>query len=397
MKYDKTVAIVNWDESLHNFGDMILIDCASYLVNGGGDTSRRMDFGKLNWSIPFKIFNKIFCPLLRFSESFGYNNCLRGRIHYFLKSFWYSIYLDKYYEVQLRGCHAVITAGGAPLKCQTQDEGFYLERLLKVAKDKNLPVMINAGAIEEKINEDDIRFIRLFRRLKSSTVRCITTRNNDIEIVKHYLPSTDITFGAVADTAFWIPETYEIIKDSSSDIIGINLVRENICSDYNTTNLSNEGLFRLYKRIIEELDNRDYRWVLFSNGISQDLEFGKKLCKQIGVDWQKAILPTAKSTREYVEQVSGFKAVISGRMHSAITAYALDIPVVAFVWSKKMRNFADGAGIGEMFLDEKSISGEALVNSLEKAIRYPRSIGEEQKRKKALIKSHIDAFLSENI
>ena len=391
----KKIMVIGWDKSLNNMGDIILIDATSWLIQQAGsfDVSR-MDFYVPQWSIPFKVFDKIWQVLLEASDKyFGWRNDTKGKIHYYLKDIWYTLLLDSYYKSNLNGYDAVITSGGGTLKYQTQDHSYFTEHLVKIANQKKIPVMINAAGIEG-VDTEDIRFIRLSQRLNNSTVKCVTTRDDISSLRKLYISNSGIDVDMVADPAYWIPEVYCTEKSNTSECIGINLVRDNIFSDYDRVGLSNENLYKLYESIIEQLTYKGYKWKLFANGIDKDYEFGRNLCSRLGLSLTEKILPVARTTKEYVEQVSSFKAVIGGRMHATITSYVLNIPVAAFVWSVKMRYFADYANIGEYFLEGADINAIALVYAMERAIIEAQDRSENiRKEQKYGTLNNIKAFL----
>lgn len=363
----KKILVVGWDKSINNFGDIILIDTASYLAEMAGDVQTiRMDWSVGKWSVKFKVFNKFWNLLLRMTDKFcSWDNDFNGRVHYAVKKYWYKILLGRYYKSHIKKADAVMIAGGGVLKFETQDHSFYTERLLIEAARLNIPVMINAAGIEG-YSSDDIRCSNLIKCLNNSTIKVVTTRDDIETLKKHFVYNGGIITGKVADPAYWIPEVYCIKRNEESDLIGINLIRENIFKDYGKKE-SNDELYELYYGIVCELNKKGYKWKLFCNGIKDDYEFGLNLIDRYKLN-KDCLAPISGSVNEYVKLVSGFKAVIAGRMHATIASFSLGIPVCAFVWSNKMKYFADDAGIGQYFLEDESISAVNLVNSMERAI-----------------------------
>jgi polysaccharide pyruvyl transferase WcaK-like protein len=87
---------------------------------------------------------------------------------------------------------------------------------------------------------------------------------------------------------------------------------------------------------------REIKWKIFTNGTHKDYEFAKhillKMCyssNQINFLIQRQ----PKNPKDLVEIISGFKGIISFRLHSHIVAYSLKVPGVGIVWDNKVSFF----------------------------------------------------------
>ena len=370
----KKILVVGWDASLDNFGDKILIDTVTYLIKKAGDyEAKRLDWvpSKAYWRLHLikGCYLKSIQFIVRLFDKFGSyeKNSLLGNIKYTIKKYYYSLKLKKFYCENMDNIEAVIIAGGAPLKYETQDQSFYTQCLVEATLKNNKPMMINATGIEQYSN-NDIRCIKLIECINNSTIKCITTRYDYKKLSENFIKNKSIVIAQVADPALWIPETYGIYKRDIGEVIGINLIRNNIFKDYSRYYMENDDVYNLYIGIADELERRGYNWRFFCNGMAADYEFGLEVLKRMKKG-KEYILPVAKTTKEYVNQVAKFKAVIGGRMHATIASYALGIPVVAFIWSIKMRLFADNAKIGKYYIEKENITSVNLVDAMEESMK----------------------------
>lgn len=330
----KKILVVGWDASLDNFGDKILIDTVTYLIKKAGDYEAK----RLDW-VPSKAYWRL--HLIK--------GCYLKSIQFIVRLF------DKFGSYE------------KTLKYETQDQSFYTQCLVEATLKNNKPMMINATGIEQYSN-NDIRCIKLIECINNSTIKCITTRDDYKKLSENFIKNKSIVIAQVADPALWIPETYGIYKRDIGEVIGINLIRNNIFKDYSRYYMENDDVYNLYIGIADELERRGYNWRFFCNGMAADYEFGLEVLKRMKKG-KEYILPVAKTTKEYVNQVAKFKAVIGGRMHATIASYALGIPVVAFVWSIKMRLFADNAKIGKYYIEKENITSVNLVDAMEESMK----------------------------
>lgn len=392
----KSIVIVGWDKSLNNVGDQILIDTVHFLCENASDYNIvNMDWENTNRSVIVKIGREIFYYLLlAFNwvpwEGTGYLT----KIRYQMTKLWVESGVKFYYKrcFDNNECIGVIDAGGA-LKYKTQNQNYFIEILIDVASKNNIPVMLNALGLEG-YSENDIRCRELIKTINKPNVKYITTRDNIDLLKSKFIFSPNICAAKVGDPALWIPEVYQIKRNKKASVIGVNLIREDAFKDYGYYYKSPEEVFKLYCDVVHELEIKGLDWVFFTNGMDRDIDFGNRLIERLGCTKSK-LLPISKTPKEYVQMVADFKGVIGGRLHAAITAYSLDVPVTAFVWSEKIRYFASTVGLSDYFLEGSAITGKELVNAMIKAIHDDREHSEKEGLKKLTyryIKSFCDSL-----
>lgn len=389
----KRVLVVGWAESLNNMGDILLIDATSWICNQVGN----FDIRVLDWDPSYEYGKKKEKRMWQVRmltsvlfHSFGFTEGFASACKYWARKNWFDFYLKSYYRKAMVGIDAVIVAGGSVLKYETQDHSFYTECLLEVAKERGIPVMLNAAGIEQ-YSQNDVRCKHLIKTLNQSTVRLVTTRDDIEKLDEYFITNKAIKTALVADPAWWIHDVFNIEKkETRPPCIGINVVQENQFQRYGEYPISNDEMYAVYIDIIRELESKGYDWKIFCNGMGADYLVGKKLISMIGTDQSDKLMRKPTGTKEYVEMVSRFSGVVGGRMHALITAFALGIPFSAYVWSKKMTLFGEKAGIKDLFLEKENISGQNLVHTLEKAMSGEIDIVAKKEERKALMEQTIE-------
>ena len=184
---------------------------------------------------------------------------------------------------------------------------------------------------------------------------------------KYYLSKDDMDIRMVGDPAFWIKECYGIEKKDGSDVIGINLIRGKIFEAYGK-NISEEALIDIYCDLLKRLDENNIKWELFTNGLSPDLKFGKQVLERYGK--KDILIHVPKTDIELVKMISGYKAIVGARLHALICAYALDVPMVGYIWDEKLLRFAQIASLNNVFVNEEELSGDKLYATLNEAMDF---------------------------
>lgn len=293
---------------------------------------------------------------------------LHGNLQYKLLDCSYRVRLTRHYKKQLNDIDAVVYSIGM-LKYSTQNESYIFEIVNRIATEYNIPVLMSAMSIEKE-NPEDWRYRQLVRAVNMPCVKKITTRDgqNGVDrLAKSYIKNQNIQYDFVGDPALWIPKCYDTSSRKDSDVIGIGVIRENIYRDYGI-DFSGEQLLDMYVSLIQELDKRNQKWVLFCNGMPEDCDFGKRILGKLNLSAEK-LLPPPKTAQELVDIILGFKVVFGARLHACITSFALDVPVVGLLWDNKLREFSNTMKIEEFFCEVEELKGPIIADKLEKAAK----------------------------
>lgn len=391
----KKIAVIGL-YSLLNMGDRILCETSQYLLKQivPHVEIREVDVLPSSESeyqglerLKFKISQK----MRKYAKKkFTYTDS--GKFRYRYEYFMWWLRVNSHYKRKLAGVDAILFSGGGFLKFRTQGLNYYVEQIIKIAQRKNIPVMMSGMGIEG-YDEKDVRCQKLKRTINSDCMKVITTRD-DIDILQNcYIENPNIKTARVGDPAFWCPECYGIQKSPQNTKIGINLIRGRIFRDYGNT-YSYTELKEFYKELILSAERRGMDWVLFSNGMKSDQKFGKKLLKELEMSPEDKLLPAPESSEDLLNMIKDFKCIFGARLHACITAYALDVPAVGFIWNEKTRFFADITDKKENFFEEAEMDAERILDQMETAMEkeYDTSIRD---RMKGLTKQYMEEFFKE--
>ena len=301
---------------------------------------------------------------------------------------------------QVRYVDAVIFAGGI-LKTFNEKFWLYIPEIIEEANSCNVPVFMSAiGA--EPIDPEDPRSARLIAALNLPCLKGISVRDDIDTLRSVYISNPNIRISKVLDPAIWCPETYrgELAKGpfpkefaglkDDRKLIGIGVTRETLFGDYGHPEISDDMQTRYWLDVIEGLEEKNFNWVLFTNGDRLDEIAADRILQKAGHGRK---LPAPMDASVMVRYISGFDGVIAGRMHSNIVAYSFGIPSIGFVWNRKLRFWSENIGHPERFLDIDELNGKEAVDRLcsalnEKAAPTPEMLGGVYQELQYFLKNH---------
>ncbi|MDE5777322.1 MAG: polysaccharide pyruvyl transferase family protein [Lachnospiraceae bacterium] len=369
---------------LENYGEQFLADTVEYLVG------RKYQAVSVDFRPPKKnLRHLLYWILLVLSKVFSFS-----QKSYKLLFWGISLLTRKYYAEQIKNADMIIFACGS-YKYRTQKLWAYYSVAIEEAQKLNIPVMFDAMNIQN-FDESDWRCRCLQTHTNYPCVKCFTTRDGvaGLEKLKRYYINrdSDIKVEMVGDPAFWIPECYDVQKSNSAKKVGVNLIRSKIFLQYGY-NVTEEQLIDFYCNVIHKLEDSGIEWELFTNGLEKDYQLGKTVLKKCGMEERNIVVPD--SAKQLVKLIAGYKAILGARLHSCICAYALDVPLVGFIWDEKLLRFSQIAGIESFFLTEGELDAEQFYTKFMVALdfTYDKIIREEWKQK---TKCTIQQFLMDD-
>lgn len=273
--------------------------------------------------------------------------------------------MDFYGKIADRGYDFAVFAGG-----QLFMDWLSLDvcEFLKHFERTKTPVFFNACGVGVSVSKQIKE--RVQKYLNSDNVRFISTRDDVEKIGQRYLREGKKAIPTY-DPALWTLETYQIER-KDSEVIGLGVM---YCSHIRV-----RKLIRFWVNVIKELEKRNIPWKMFCNGSMDDYNLGCHVLERLHLEKDKFLCLCAKKPETLIEQISGFKGVISFRLHSHIIAASLDIPAVALVWDDKLRFFYRHLHHEERCMTVRNPAIE-VVDQLEKALTegYDRDLIEKQK------------------
>lgn len=229
-------------------------------------------------------------------------------------------------EVCSQDVDLVVVAGG---QLFMDRYALYLAHYVQEFSRKQIPVCINACGTGPLYSPSIRRLLK--KALLDENVRSVSCRDNTKQM--NALCGTEDYVKPAADPALWADTCYGITA-ASSDTVGLGIMF--------APNLSQKKLLRFWTKLIEELDARKIRWKFFVNGAGTDILFAKEVFSQLPAEegeFASHFAPVPDQPEDLVRMLSGFRSIISFRLHSHIIAAALGIPSVALTWDEKLPQF----------------------------------------------------------
>lgn len=234
--------------------------------------------------------------------------------------------------------------------------------LIEVAEELGIPLVINAAGVEG-YDEQDPRCQLLKKSLNSDIVKSVTTRDDIKTLNEKYIHNHKTHTAKVADPAVYCDEVYQVAK-KPSEIYGIGLVRGGVFLD-NERDLKPEQVAQFYSELIAEMERRNLKYQLFTNGLPADSELLTQMEENLGGKKLEVIEPQKDS--ELISIIASFKGVVAARLHANIISYALNVPSVGLVWNDKLVLFGKDIGYPERFFEYNKLDAVKIVDALVQA------------------------------
>ena len=265
---------------------------------------------------------------------------------------------------------AVIFAGGGIVKYKYQQFHIYIDEFTKRAERLHVPVLMNAVGVEGYDAENPDCML-LKNALNRDCVKYISTRDDIETLAGKYCENHQVT-AQVADpvcSLSFIKPVRE--KPQAGRVIGLGVVRSGLFVD-NDVDFPKEKMLAFWTELVREIESRGMQCRIFSNGTIDDTIFQNDLAKYMGLseEEKKTLMyerPT--SVKQLVRYITGFDAVITGRLHASIIAYSYAVPSVGLVWNDKQRMFGRITGHPERFIEPEDFNAKAVIEAVMQAMK----------------------------
>lgn len=358
--------------SIKNYGDQFIGECVEYLIQKDNTEIEciHLDLAYQKRNCRFLIYGVLVLIARKII-----NKNIADKLRYIAMKI---LYYKNYFRI-LQSADALIFACGS-FKYGTQKLWAQYSIAVECADRLNIPVMFDAMNIQ-KFDENSWKCLCLKEHANHLCVKMITTRDGyaGVErLKKEYITNKNIRIYPAGDPAFWIPECYMVHKQSK-EIIGINLIREDIYKDYKWKNVSETELLLAYCELINTLNKEGIKWELFTNGLPEDYRFGFKIIENLGSENIQNKIVVPRDTKDLARIIAKYRGILGARLHASICAYSLGVPVAGFVWDEKILHFAEMAGIERFFWKKGEFNGEVLYRNLQKVLKS--NIDQENRNK----------------
>ncbi len=282
--------------------------------------------------------------------------------------FRYNIFSEDYDAVA--NSDMIIFAGGGVIKFKSEKYYYYVSKILETAQNHSIPVYINGIGVED-YDENDERCQGLKRALNYSCVKMISVRDDLKTLKNKYIKSDSaVKICSIIDPAVFSNKVYNVKKDRKSNVIGLGIIRGNIFIEHGKDNITPEYQMHMWAEIINKITDLGYDWQIFTNGSDDDYQFAEELMSYMGMTKSEehfAVKPIC--SKQLVDIIAGYKAVIAGRMHANIIAYSLGIPSLGLVWNNKMLYWGKKSHHKDRSITAEDMTADKIISILLTAIR----------------------------
>lgn len=375
----------------NNLGDKVIAECTQYLYENAIENNKDVVYDWIDIAGLTNIENSK--PyLIRIIKARLYNLNLKigyPGIQFIIKKF------ENYFKPLIKNHDLVVVVGGGLIKFKYQYFWAELSGLIRAADKLNIPLVLNAVGIEG-YDEFDLKCQVLKKSLNSKCVQSITTRDDINSLQLNYLfPENKSVAKLVADSAVHAAEVYNINAEKS-DLIGVGLIRGNIFKD-NGLPLSKEKLVEFYSDLLSELEKRNLKYQLFTNGLESDLELVRDIFNYLGQEFDSKKILIPRSAKDLVSIICGFNSIIAARLHACIISYSLQIPCIGLVWNDKISMFGSIIGKPERFINVYELNAKKAVDQLLGAMQEGYDLDSVEKYKQTTKTSIRDILKINNI
>jgi polysaccharide pyruvyl transferase WcaK-like protein len=348
-----------------NIGDYLLVDATKYLLEKTAKDITLLDIDvdprQPGHFRGVRRINRRMYRFMRNHEDLFFRIVKSPVIRYAYQYAYWHIKLHWHYSAQLKELDALVFSGGGFIKFRTQGLNYLDEQIISLATKRNIPVMMSAVGIEH-YDESDVRCRRLKKVLNSPNVKVITTRDDIETLNSRYITNPQTVTAAVADPVLWLDKMTPNRSSTTRRMIGINLVNPDNFRSYGG-NFSRAEVVDFYSNLLSELTNAKQKFVLFTNGMKVDHDFGRELIEKVGLS-SNALVPAPQTSDEFLATLKTFDIILAGRMHAGIAASALGIPVVGLIWSNKIEMFAEIYGLRKNYFAENQLDAHRIATKL---------------------------------
>lgn len=376
-----------------NIGDYLLVESTKYLLRNYSETLRIKDVDvdprdlKDYQGLAF-LGLKIHSAMRR-AESAVFKLVKSPYLRYLYQyAYWY-FRLNSHFKKTLTGVDAIIFSGGGFIKFKTQGLNYLDEQILKIARKRQIPVMMNAVGVEG-YDENDVRCQNLKKALNFENVRVITTRDDVDTLAGHYVNRENLVTARVADPVLYLNAMLGNPTHKAKNVVGINLINPENFRSYGGR-LDVNSVTNFYKNLIVELRKRGQAFELFSNGMAADMRFGEKLIEDLNLP-KELLLPAPTTSKEFIELLRRYRIILASRMHAGISASAIGIPVVGMIWGEKIEMFSKIANVRKYYFDESELDAKNMAELLSGGKVLPLREKDVQQLKEST-KEYLFAFL----
>lgn len=311
------------------------------------DISGKISYDQYYLVKKYSVLQKVFIKLIsNFPVLFSHSNACQVIKRDLLRYFRVVCHLDQLLKDENYDL-AIFAGGSLFMNYFTSVIYAIVTRLNK----KKIPVIFHSCGMS-KLSDVDIKVFK--KILNKKNVRYISLRDSYSKFLELFSPNTIVK------------ETYDTAFNCSS----FYCANPEKIAEYGIGVIAIEDFYLKQKEIIEYfLKYENLNWKVFTNGNKGDYDFAKKILIELGVeekDIMNFLCARPFAPEQLIRDITGFKKIVSFRMHSLIIANAFEIPSYGFVWNEKVKEMYNKLGMVNNYSGlDVEIDWNYIFNALE--------------------------------
>ena len=283
--------------------------------------------------------------------------------------------LKHHYRAALHNSDVVVIGGGNLLADNDLNFPIKIESALQCVKRLRIPVAVYGCGVGARWSP---RGSTLFRRaLANATVKGVfvrdemsRTRWNDrmIEVV---VPKCEV----VRDPGLLASHVYNVVRERHGEPrVGVGVISPGEIRYHSDAHLSDQEVGRWYLEMVKRLISSGLDIVTFANGCPDDVVFLNELMPEMKrVHGSSVRVEDVRSPTDLLRVVKQVDALVAFRMHAAIAAYSVGIPIVALEWDEKvtefMRSIDERNHVVNIAMTSPEQASSMVIDSMHRGIR----------------------------
>jgi polysaccharide pyruvyl transferase WcaK-like protein len=323
-----------------NLGDGLIAECLEQAITelstrqdlkvSSIDLAGRVGFARGNAGrvVALKLLDRLSSPLRRAAVFFP--------SQYNLHNIWLP-----HYRQMSKAANAIIVGGGNLFSDADLNFPIKLNGALKIVSEANLPVAIYGVGVSENWTPKGIDLLR--KGLKKSNIRYVSVRDHlsKIHFDHFFSEAAGMSADVVYDPALLISKFRpKIHSGSRPQVVGINITSAIAVRYHSTLKPTDEELAGWYIDLCRGMSAAGHSLALFTNGSPEDEAFLARL-KPPMLAIPRLKICEISTPYELSDLISSFSLLIAHRMHSIVSAYSYQVPVVPLAWDVKIKSLLE--------------------------------------------------------
>lgn len=362
-RYQANLAAVMYSP---NLGDGVIAECYSSVASQAGSDVRWLDLAGRTDFAPAKMSMRTHALTVLNALPRG----LSDQIASMLVSKQISNRLVPLAEDVMKDAQGVVIGGGQLFADANMNFPMKIGKVVEIAAGRGLPIAIHAVGVAAKWSPPAQAYFRAALGAQSLcyiSVRDHRSRDNLAAHIQSFgLKAPEIQI--YPDPGFLASKAVPACPEGTE--IGIGVTHPAALRNHGASNIRDtaQSFAARFIALGKQLHAAGDRVAFFTNGSPEDevcLEHVRRLlAPQNGM----RVVDRPQTPKKLMQLISGFKAVVSHRMHASIVAYSYGIPFVGMSWDPKLEGVFDLMDRRPFLIDGDMQDLQMVVKTIQSSI-----------------------------